>query len=218
MNLVIRTTNLQGELKMKYLLAVLLTVGFIVNAHAAVVTVGDLTTDDTTNFITDTAINRLYTRFDAFDLSYADTLLATQTGGAYDGWSIATASIAVDFITSAFGSAAAVCDPGPRCGDAMGYGYWLDGAFGASSSPYNDIFAFLSDTQGQSESFFISDEPFIFRDPGGSLEFYDTHTIGSGHPINYLLYKDPARVDESSSIYLLAFGLLGLFGVARRKV
>ena len=67
-------------------------------AQGATVTYGNLTSNDATDFITDTVTGRQYTRFDAFNLSYADTLTAVGPGGAYDGWSIADSMISDQFI------------------------------------------------------------------------------------------------------------------------
>ncbi|NOX08507.1 MAG: hypothetical protein GXP22_03290 [Gammaproteobacteria bacterium] len=82
-------------------------------------------TDDITNFITDTATGREYLRFDAFDLSYADTVIATSAGGVYENWSIATSKISDDFIDAALGVATSPCTGAvaynTTCGTVAGY-------------------------------------------------------------------------------------------------
>ena len=108
-------------------------------AHAVVITHGNLTTDDTTNFITDTTSGRQYTRLDAFNLNVAGTLAAIAPGGAFEGWSVATSSVADDFIAAALGLSSTACD-GPVAGLTCGFiGGWTDGDLGQSYTSAFDL-------------------------------------------------------------------------------
>ena len=80
-------------------------------SYATLITHGYLTTNDTTNYITDTVTNRMYSRFDAFNLSYPDTeaAIAAGSGHSFEGWSIATASVADDFYAAALGVSTVQC-------------------------------------------------------------------------------------------------------------
>jgi hypothetical protein len=54
----------------RFILISLALLGLSVSsAHAAIVTYGNLTSDDATDFITDTVTGRQYSRFDTFNLS-----------------------------------------------------------------------------------------------------------------------------------------------------
>jgi hypothetical protein len=89
-------------MKIKLVLAASILLLVSVQAGAAIVTYGNLTSDDSTFIITDTSTGREYLRFDRFNLSYADTLLAVRAGGVYEGWSIADATIADMFVEGLF--------------------------------------------------------------------------------------------------------------------
>ena len=115
---------------------------------AAIITHGNLTTDDTTNIIVDTLNGVEYLRFDTFNLSFADTLTAVGVGGLYEGWIIANDEIADLFLEALFGPSnpcAGSGNPGTTvCGTISG---WTDGDFGESwSEDSDDLFAFTSQT------------------------------------------------------------------------
>jgi hypothetical protein len=89
---------------MKYVIfvafSVLLTIATSVNA--AIVRVGNIQSDDTTNFMTDTTSGRMYSRLDA-TLGRTFSQITTEdliTGGSWDGWSIATSVESEDLISA----------------------------------------------------------------------------------------------------------------------
>lgn len=195
------------------------------SGHAAIITIGDLVTDDTTNLITVTGENREYLRFDTFDLTYADTITATSTGGIYEGWSIATSQVADDFYASALGVASTPCTGAVAtntiCGTVAGY---ANDVFGVSFASYADVFWFISTeiTPGRPAQalglgwFDVSGEIYDFDD-WGSESGYDFSNVAGGSPINALLYRDVSTVPVPAAVWLFGSGLLGLIGVARRK-
>ncbi|MFC1602354.1 PEP-CTERM sorting domain-containing protein [Pseudomonadota bacterium] len=207
----------------KYIgLIVTLVIAIVLSAsvNATAITHGNLTTDDTTNHITDTSNGRLYTRFDAFNLSYADTLTAIGAGGAFEGWSVATASIAEEFIAAALGSPTSLCS-GPvynhtLCGTIQG---WHDGDFGGSYSTNVDYVAYLASPWGGTHIglFSIDWAGQIVQSEGwaGSslLDQYGGARDIPQAPINLLLYKE-GTIPEPTTIALLG---AGLFGISRRR-
>ncbi len=197
------------------------------SVNSAVITYGDLSTDNTTDYITDTTTGREYKRFDTFDLSYAATLAAVQPGGIYDGWNIATSVVSDDFINAAFGVAASPCDGAApydtQCGTLPG---WFDGSFGHSFTTNVDNFWYLStlDTPNRQEKQlgtveFSSNGQVSDADDWSSAFYADQFNIQSGAPINALLYRDAsaAVVPIPSAVWLFGSGLIGLVGLARRK-
>lgn len=215
-------------MKQKIITSLVLTLGVSAAATATtIVTRGDLTTDAHNNYITDTVSGRMYTRFDAFDLTYADTLTAVASGGSFSGWSIATASVADDFISAALGLTANLCDGvvtnGTICGSISG---WSSGNFGASYTPAYDAFAYLSGSNAPAfglmeiNSNFYSGNLGEVRDTQFWATAYnlDIYNLTSGNgSINLLLYKDAAQVPEPSTIILMTLGLAGL-GFGRRRL
>jgi hypothetical protein len=198
---------------------VLLFVGF--QAQATIVTRGDLTTDDTTNFITDVETGRLYTRLGVNGtLSYDQTVTATQSGGAFDGWSIADSIISDEFISSMLGVPSSPCTGAANYNTNCGVvDTWADGLFGASYSITYDYYMYISTAitpGGQVNEIGLaeirlSNSVITDRDDWGSygavLDFQD---------ISLLLYKEVASVPEPSIIALMVIGLAGL-GFARRR-
>lgn len=200
-----------------------------INSRAAIITYGNLTTDDTANYITDTVTGRNYTRFDAFNLTYEDTVAATLPGGAWEGWTIADSTIADDFTTALFEAAtpcASPADPyGTGCGTLAG---WADGVFGATWDASIDYFFFLSTEPTPNKT--PNPVGVTAFNPGGLVQDYDdwgtvaqaNNSAGSDpqglQVANFLLYQDAAVVPVPAAIWLFGAGLLGLIGVARRKV
>ena len=201
------------------------------SVNAAIITHGSLTTDDTTDFITDTSTGRIYKRFDTFNLSYADTVSAVSVGGIYEGWSIATSKVADDFYAASLGHVSTQCTGatwiGTYCGALSG---WSDGDFGESFDEEYDSFWYLStyETPDTAPALLgagsISIHPttldgIIFdHDDWGDAAFGDSYggTMYPTWPVNALLYNDSAVVPIPAAIWLFGSGLLGLAGLARR--
>ena len=190
------------------------------NASAAIVTQGDLTSDDTTNIITDSLNNVEYLRLDVLaDLTYAQTVsvLGTQDGG---GWSIASSTDAVNFTQALFGGTPACTHDGTAvansdCGTLAG---WFDTKLGANYDGGDDIAWFL-DASGEADYITIRSDGFVYLQDY-TLSSSDAFAAGGAYAdrtIAWLLVR-PSEVPIPTAIWLFGSGLLGLIGVARRKV
>jgi hypothetical protein len=189
-----------------------------VSAFATVVAVGDLTTDTATHITTDSKTGRSYTRFDAFDLTYAKTVTAIAPGGAWAGWSIATAVVSDQFIASALGVKTTPCTGEVAYGTACGtIKNWSDGKLGASYASYDDYYAYLNNDGGAG-----------LTNIGGSGQVSDyeawsnlaqVDTFKGAYSINYLLYNDAltSAVPEPMTLSLFGLGLVGLCLSKRRR-
>jgi hypothetical protein len=188
------------------------------NSYATMITHGNLETDDSTNYITDTVTGRQYTRFDAFDMTVDQTLTAISAGGAYEGWSIATWDVADDFISSALGVASTPCTgnvaSGTTCGDIFG---WKDEDFGASHTNTQDYFAYMSAevTAPISLVRFTADGVVLDYEPWTNGHTLDDYNDSNSNAINLLLYKD---VPAPHILGLLGMGLLGVGAVTKRRI
>lgn len=214
------------QIKMAMSAVGVLTVAFAIQAsegHAATVTHGNLTSDDTTNIIEDTSNNRRYTRLDAFDLTVAQTEAAIASGGAYEGWSIATSTVADEFIAALLGVASTPCNGGSSatvCGAVAG---WTDGDFGESYVNYLDYFAYYN-TEGGSPIGLVEIRDYSvnqIRDfsswsTGSYLNAFGGGGYYSQNPINLMLYQDVTAVPVPAAGLLLLTGLGGM-GLMRRR-
>ena len=215
---------------MKYLKAVVTTILLALSTSVSAITYtyGNLTSDDSTNFIKDTVTGREYLRFDTFDLSYADTLAAVDTGGIYDDWSIATSDTADDFYAAILGVGSTPCSGatayGTLCGTVLG---WSKGDFGNSYSNVVslDYFWYLSTNSTANRSAReVGLAQFLAN---GQVSDHDddrtgtqTDTLSGGYAINALLYRDtviPSTVPVPAAAWLFGSALLGFFGFSRRK-
>ncbi len=203
------------------LLSLVLWVGFVFSATAA--TIGSLTYDESiagNEVITDSLNNLEWLRWDVFlGLDYADTVAAISTGGAYDGWSIAGNNQAQQFVDAIFGTNNCTASNTLICGNSLSLGQVTGNNYTVSSANYA---FFLSDNgTGQEVGFLgLVNSSFSKSNEWGSIVFADSKTSGSVTAIPWLLYRNAqgAVVPESSSIFIFAIGLLGLFGFVRRKI
>ena len=197
-------------------------VGFSATAAAAAtITHGTLSSNDATNIITDTATGRQYTQFDAFNLSVADTeaLIATGSGSAYEGWSVATSVEADEFIAAALGVANTPCDGDAfwvECGTISG---WTDGDFGDSLDTSYDFFGFYNTHAGHPiglVEILYTGRVYSF-DSWSSIPSLDSYGIADPNlSINLLLYQNVADVPVPAA-GLLLLSALGGIGVLRRR-
>lgn len=207
--------------------ALMLSMSYV-TSEAAVYTYGNLTSDDTTDYITDTVTGRLYGRFDALPLPSTGIALATQPGGAWEGWSIADSGVANDFINALLGGTSicvGVVPLGTECGTVTG---WVDGAFGLSYDSVSEIFSYISthDTPGRVQTDvgvaqILSSGKIVKADDWTSLATADNNASSptdSLYRIGYLVYKDISPVPVPAAIWLFTSGLLGLLGVARTRI
>ena len=194
------------------------------NVSAAIVTQGYLSTNDdgSSNIITDSLNNVEYLRLDVLaDLTYAQTVavLGTQDGG---GWSIASPTDALAFTAALLGGTIACAHNGanvtvPDCGIAPG---WYGGKMGDNYELGTDGFdyAWFLDSAGEAD--------YILLTSGGGVGLTD-YQLGqsddfaadgasASRPIAWLVTR-PAEVPIPPAVWLFGTGLLGLFGVARRK-
>jgi len=191
-------------------------------ANAAIITHGNLVTDDATNYITDTITGRQYLRFDTFNLSVTDTIAATTAGGVYEDWAIATADIADDFIEATLNLSTTPCTgvtAWTSCGTLSG---WTYGDFGESYSPGLDHFWYsIPDNTGAYRvglGRIDGNGNFVDFYNWGSASDVDYHGISDPNlPINALLYREVSAVPVPAAVWLFGSGLIGLVGMARRK-
>lgn len=215
---------------MKNLLAGLILLGFVSNVGA--VTIGSLSYDESVEnneIITDSLNNLEWLRWDVLEnLDYAQTLSAIATNGAYDGWNIAHNSQAQMFTDALLGSNPCSLVGYTLCHEndsPIDYAAVIGDNYYAN--PGYDYAFYLSDNVGEEVGYIEALSP----SSGASTirKYNDWNSIAASDqfaanntahvsPISWLLYRAPANVSEASSIYILAFGLLGLLLVARRKV
>jgi len=214
---------------MKYWKLVILTTALALSTgvNAAIITHGHLTTDDTTDYITDTSTGRMYMRFDTFNLSVADTSMATIAGGVYEGWSIADSVVADEFYGSILGASSTPCTGADNnntlCGVAA---VWNEGDFGGSYNDSADLFWFYSTyatpnmpTQAIGVGAVAADgRVYDFDDHWTTGVTDEWNVLNPTYPINALLYRDTSVVPAPAAVWLFGSGLIGLIGFAKRKV
>lgn len=180
--------------------------------HAAIVTHGALSTDDSTNIITDSLNNYEWLRLDVLPLlTHAQTvaILGTQDGG---GWNIAGNVQANQFVDALFAPSTHACPVQNACGTL---GAWQDGDFGDNRNMFADQ-AFFDDGAGYAG--YVTLGAIMQLTPNAmTIAQSDTWT-----DVTWLLYRNSQVlslvVPVPPSIILFGSGLLGLIGLARRKV
>lgn len=212
---------------MYVVVAALLTIAPSVNA--GLITVGNLQSDDATNFITDTTTGRMYSRLDAtLGRTFSQlTSIDIMAGGSWDGWSIATSVESDDFINALLGGVS-LCDGAAAINAVCGtLGQWTDGMLGSSYDSTYDYWMYEStaDTPNRTELHTGLDyihsrlqyNDYIIRnyDDWNGQPTADRYTQGRyGLSIGYLLFKEAQPVSAPSSLAILALGLIGF--AARR--
>ena len=187
------------------------------SVNAAVVTHGSLSSDDSTNIITDSLNNYEWLRFDVLaGQTYADTLAAlnTQDGG---GWSIAGVTQANMFVDAmALGSPITCASWNDRCWSLSN---WNDGDFGNNWTSLYDNAYFLNDA-GRAGFIELYEGPqeFNIDDDYWTIAEVDAFVAGgTARQSTWLTYREVSAVPVPAAVWLFGSGLLGLVGVARRK-
>ncbi len=192
--------------------------------NAAIITHGFLTTDDSTNFITDTNTGRMYSRLGQPALQYSALLAELGTGGSWEGWSVATSDISDAFISAAYGLFNTRCTGpvarGTLCQDAffkVGNGAWTPGDFGIGTVWY---YLSTQDTPDRDEFEFGAASIGSLGTIRDSDDFANVDTtdgwVGFGHA-NYLLYKEAQAVPSPSSLLLLLLGIAAMYSSRNSK-
>lgn len=207
--------------------------GLSTGANSAIITHGALSSDDSSNIITDSLNNYDWLRFDVTDnLTYAQTLavLDTQDGG---GWNIAHAVQAIQFVdalltTPPANACTSTQNTNTTCGNVSG---WSDGDFGDDFTADNytpigfpdvaDVVWFLSGKSNAVGNVHIYDDAtgeVTLNGSWSNIADSDSFSDQTTKPnVSWLLYRDPMVVPVPAAVWLFGSGLLGLVGIARRK-
>lgn len=205
----------------------LVLVGLIMVApsvSAGLITVGNIQTDDATNFMTDLTTGRIYSRLDAtLGRTYNQlTEIDTISGGVWDGWSLATSVESDDLIRALLGGISK-CDGavayGTKCGQ---FSAWSDDMLGKTSFNSYDYWMYYDtlSTPGRDADeiglvAILNGELFISDHGDWSyIADADWWSTRFPFPFGYLLYSDKYTIQQQvpapSSLSILALGLIGL--------
>jgi MYXO-CTERM domain-containing protein len=210
-------SNILTNAKLKKILPALLLVS-VFQAHAAVITVGNLSYDGTLI----TGGGHTYLGFDILkDLTHAQTVALTSDGGTYESYRIANTADADVFIHSLFGGQNNQCSTidgvatNGYCGNISAWNG--NGTFGDNYGNVIDVIMFLAD-----ESFAVEVGYIGISDNGDTQQFEEWANHANGDYVNfgYLLVQDTAvssaSVPSPSSLAIFVLGLVGI-GLARRR-
>lgn len=189
--------------------------------HATPITIGNLSSDDdgSTNVITDTLNMREWLRTDVIDeLTYAQTIAATGSGGAYDGWQIANQDDAQIFVDALLGTNSCTTSQSAQtlCG-SLSIGQDLIGLtdyshFGGTTQ---SLAWFLSDNGVGAEvgnlyfdAFTSSVDRVLKYNEWGSINSSDAFsTVGGSDSAGWLIYRDTTPVPAPGSIFFFALSM-----------
>ena len=191
------------------------------SSPAMATTVGDLSYNPTTDIISANGVDKNYLGFDVLaDYTYAETVTATNDGGAYSSYHIATQSEAFEFINLAYDGLTQAYNT-----FTTGQIITLDdqlysnGDLGDNHTFTTDMAFFLNDHGGVGTLYF-SNDLFILNEWWGTLDAADEFALGgpfANSSVSYLVVEGVSPVPVPAAVWLFGSGLLGLIGVARRK-
>jgi hypothetical protein len=186
------------------------------STNAAVITVGNIITVDTTNYMENINTGRLYSRLDAtIGRTYEQlTTVDILSGGNWEGWSIATSQVSDDLISALLGVSSpcsGAVENGSTCGNMTdgirsvlgvdgGDRYWVYlSTFDTPSFDENDLgYVFLL-----SEGIYDYDDHISIEQLTEAQSSYEITNL------SYLMYKDVV-VTEPSTFAILALGFMGI--------
>lgn len=179
-------------------------------ANASTISVGALSSNDdgSTDLIVDTLNNREWLRWDVIaDLTYAETIAATSSGGVYEEYQIAQLSD-FDLFMNALNS-----------GSASGAEYLQ--LLGNANYDNDWTYALVIDPDN------TSSVALLYMTPSGSFSINrawktvagidGTHSHSGGRDIGYLVYRNVSSVPVPAAAWLFGSALIGLVGIKRKK-
>jgi len=177
---------------------------------------GNISFDNSTNYIIDNLNNREYLRLDLTASYTYDEQVALVTSGIYSDYSIADSQINFDFINAlldgSVGSCAAETNSQIDCGTISG---WSDALLGDSHGSSWDIWFYDATQAGATQEIgfggIMSNGQVQVRANWGSQDRASTYDT-----IPLLMYRDLQAVPEPSTLAIISLALLGLASKRRK--